>query len=475
MNRILFVLAFALLVSAPSGAHADAQTHYDTLCASCHGAQRYGGEAPPLLPETLGRKKDDALAKTILEGRPNTQMPPFAAALSPEDAAALVALIRTPVTSITWGAEQIAASRKSLEPDGPPLPAKTNRPNLTLVVERGAGAIAVLDGDSMKELDRFPVGRIHGGPKFDEELRRIWAVTRDGTVSAYDLDAGGLRGTVKAAVNARNVAVNPDGSLVAVAAQLPEQIAVLDGALNPRAVLPLEGQPSGVYQVPGEAKFILTLRDNPKLMLIDQATMEVEVRELPEPFEDFVFVPGRRQLLASSRGGGRILLYDLDAGTVLATLETEALPHLFSACFFERDGKLHSALNHIGVPKLTIVTVDDLAVQKEIALAGSGYFARTHPGTPWIWVDTNTEQIELVDKVTLTRRVTPITPDPGKKAMHVEFTEDGSRALVSVWDPVGAVVVYDGTTADETGRMPYAMPIGKYNAHNKTPHFRERP
>ncbi len=470
IRRIVFLSALFLL-AAGSAAAEEASTHFQTLCASCHGVERYGGEAPPLLPEALGRKTDDQLVEVILNGRPNTQMPPFSAVLSEADARALVALFRTPVAEVSWGVEQIAASRKTFVPDGPRLRPKVERENITLVVERGAGSIAVLDGDTLGELDRFVVGRIHGGPKFDQALSRVWAVTRDGNAVAYNLDKGGVTARAKVAVNGRNLAVSPDGKLVAVTAQLPAQVIVLDGALKPLAVLPLDGQPSGVYQVPGEDRFILTLRDKPSLLTIEHDGFAVTETVLPEPFEDFVFVPGRRQLLASSRAGGHISLYDLDQNKVVASLETEALPHLFSACFFEREGALHAALNHIGSPKLTVVAVDDLSVQAEVPLAGSGYFARTHPGTPWLWVDTNTETLTLVDKATLTE-LRELVPQAGRKAMHVEFTRDGSQALVSVWHADGAVVVYSSDELKETKRLPFNMPIGKYNAWNKTAHFR---
>ena len=462
------VLAIVLLL-LPAAAQAGGEPSelFAAHCARCHGAERYGGDAPPLLPESLGRKSDSALVQAILGGKANTQMPPFGALLSEADADALVAWIRRPAGEVRWGMAEIAASRRTLEPDGPALAATIDRGNLTLVVERDAGTVAVLDGDTLDELDRFAVGRVHGGPKFDAALRRVWAVTRDGVVVAYDLDRGGVTARVLAGVNTRNIAVNPAGTLVATAAQLPAHVALLDGDLNPRAIVPLEGQPSGIYQVPGEDRFVLTLRDVPTLLLIDQATFAVERRDLPEAFEDFVFVPGRRQLLASSRNGSRILLYDLDTSAVVATLETQALPHLFSACFFEREGALYAALNHIGVPRLTVVTVDDLAVQADVALAGSGYFARTHPGTPWLWVDTNTERIELVDKATLTLRPQGLVPEAGKKAMHVEFTADGGLALVSVWHHDGAVVAYDSTSLQEKRRLPFSMPIGKYNATNK--------
>ncbi|MBW2421379.1 MAG: cytochrome C oxidase Cbb3, partial [Deltaproteobacteria bacterium] len=79
-----------------------------------------------------------------------------------------------------------------------------------------------------------------------------------------------------------------------------------------------------------------------------------------------------------------------------------------------------------------------------------------------------TEAIQLVEKDSLTLVEQALVPGPGKKAMHVEFTAEGERAFVSVWDPEGAVVVYDARELTEIARLPYAMPVGKYNAGNKT-------
>jgi hypothetical protein len=56
--------------------------------------------------------------------------------------------------------------------------------------------------------------------------------------------------------------------------------------------------------------------------------------------------------------------------------------------------------------------------------------------------------------------------------MHVEFTADGKTAFVSVRDPQGAVVVYDAVSLEEMARLPFSMPVGKYNAGNKTRELR---
>lgn len=471
-GALLSLCCLSLCLGLPAPAECaedgDVQATYHRLCASCHGTARYGGYGPPLIPSLLKRKTDDALAATILDGRPNTQMPAFGSVLDRGRADALVAFVRQPVGRIDWDLDDIRRSRIEPPSKGRRIPEKTRRENVILVVERGRGSISVLDGDSLRELDRFGVGRIHGGPKFDRSFRKVFAATRDGTLTEYDLEWGGVRARVKVAVNTRNIAASAEGDLVAAANLLPAGVVLLDGSLNPLRHVPLPGQPSGIYPLPGQKRFLLTLRDAPALVWIDHEDLSVRTVELREPFEDFVLVPGRAQMLASSRAGRRILLYDLERETVLNTLETEALPHLFSACFFTRDGVLYAALNHVGVPRLTILRMDTFRVEKTLSLRGSGYFVRTHPGTPFLWADTNTEEIQLVDKRSLELLDRGIVPESGKKAMHVEFTADGGRALVSVWHEDGAVVVYDSTNLAEVARLPYSMPIGKYNAFNKT-------
>jgi len=269
-------------------------------------------------------------------------------------------------------------------------------------------------------------------------------------------------------VNTRNIAISEDGKFIAAANQLPQGLVVLDGHLEPLAIYPLPGQPSAVYQVPGSQRFMATLRDLPQLYFISYPELELRRVELAEPFEDFIFIPGTTRLVASSRKGSRLVLYDFERNEIVATLAAEGLPHLFSASFFSRNGVLHAAFNHMGVPRLSIIDMDQFKVIAQLTLLGPGFFTRTHPGTPYLWVDTNTESIQLVDKRTLELVDRTLVPEAGKQAMHIEFTADGAKALVSIWHDDGAVVVYDSTTLAELQRIPYAMPVGKYNAANKT-------
>lgn len=59
-------------------------------CGACHGLSRRGGLGSPLTAEALDGKADDALAATILDGRPGTAMPPWRGLLDESDAGWIV-------------------------------------------------------------------------------------------------------------------------------------------------------------------------------------------------------------------------------------------------------------------------------------------------------------------------------------------------------------------------------------------------
>jgi len=59
-------------------------------CGACHGMTLKGGLGLPLLPETLNGKSDDSLAAIILDGVPNTPMPPWRSEISSDEAIWLV-------------------------------------------------------------------------------------------------------------------------------------------------------------------------------------------------------------------------------------------------------------------------------------------------------------------------------------------------------------------------------------------------
>ena len=76
MNRILVLLLLLLPGLCLS------ENVYQTRCAACHGADRFGGMGPALLPENLSRLKKPEAARMIRDSRPGVQMPAFKDVLS---------------------------------------------------------------------------------------------------------------------------------------------------------------------------------------------------------------------------------------------------------------------------------------------------------------------------------------------------------------------------------------------------------
>ncbi|RMF18980.1 MAG: cytochrome c [Gammaproteobacteria bacterium] len=90
---ILSTVFYVALLASSSAANAltaeRAQVLIDTLrqdCGSCHGMTLKGGLGPALTPEALRDKPLEFITRTILDGRPNTAMPPWRPLLTNEEA-----------------------------------------------------------------------------------------------------------------------------------------------------------------------------------------------------------------------------------------------------------------------------------------------------------------------------------------------------------------------------------------------------
>lgn len=63
-------------------------------CGSCHGLTMKGGLGPPLRPQDLEGKDDEALVDVILDGIPGTPMPPWRFEITPIEALWLVQIMK---------------------------------------------------------------------------------------------------------------------------------------------------------------------------------------------------------------------------------------------------------------------------------------------------------------------------------------------------------------------------------------------
>ncbi|MGD2062329.1 MAG: cytochrome D1 domain-containing protein [Nitrospirota bacterium] len=501
-------LAAALLSAPPvwatDTATPDAVALYAEHCASCHGVDRLGGMGPALLPENFRRLDQDAAATAIADGLAATQMPPFQKTLSPAAIAALVDLIFTPPPQPPeWGSERIAATRVVQNPleTLPPRPVyKADLLNLFLVVELGDHHVTVLDGDRMEPIHRFATHRaLHGGPKFSPDGRFVYLASRDGWVSKYDLYNLKPVAEVRAGINTRNLAVSSDGRYVMVANYLPHTLVLLGAdTLVPLRVMQVhddkgtESRVSAVYDAAPRHSFVAALKDLPEIWEISYADPppyhgpvhdyrdEGPLAE-PQPFpvrrirlddylDDFFFDQAYRHVIGAARNAENGQVVNLDVGRKIAEIKLPGMPHLGSGITWDYEGRPVLATPLLDQGIVSIIDMRTWRTIKEIKTLGPGFFMRSHENTPYAWVDVffgpHKDVVHVIDKRTL-EIVKTLRPAPGKTAAHLEFTRDGRRALLSIWETDGAVVVYDASRLEEVKRLPMNKPSGKYNVYNK--------
>jgi len=455
----------------------------------------------------MGRLKRTEAAELIGPGRAATQMQGFSATLNAAQIQALVEYIFTPLPEIpAWGMEQIRSSHlQHANPaelsDKPQFTADLD--NLFLVVEIGDHHITLLDGNKFEPIHRFPTRfALHGGPKYSPEGRYVYLISRDGWVSKYDLYNLKLVAEIRAGINARNIAVSADGRYLMIANYLPHSLVLLDAeTLKPIKLFEAIGnngtssRVSAVYTAPPRNSFIAALKDIPEAWEISYAepppagfsgwvhdyreesgdidrSERFPLRRIPLKgyLDDFFFDQNYVTLIGSSRDGGGQAI-DLDTRRKVSDIDIPGMPHLASGITFEYEGRPVMATPNLKEGVVSVIDMTSWKTIKRIPTLGPGFFMRSHNNTPYAWVDVffgeNKDAMHIIDKRTL-EIVKTLRPAPGKTAAHVEFTNDGRYALLSIWEMDGALVIYDAATLEEIKRLPMKKPSGKYNVYNKT-------
>ncbi len=500
---ILLCLSLSTVVSAN-----EVTSLYQDNCAECHNAQRLGGMGPALLPGNLKRLRKKAAVEVISNGRAATQMPAFADKLSEQDIRALVDYIYSPSKqTLAWGLPEITASHithnKPEDLSSTPVFKVDDMLNLFLVVELGDHHVTLLDGDRMEPIHRFKSRfALHGGPKYSSSGRFVYFGSRDGWISKYDIYNLKLVAEIRAGINTRNLAVSADDRYVMVANYLPHSLVLLDATdLKPIKLIDVtdnngnSSRVSAVYTAPPRNSFIAALKDIPEVWEISyddnppagfggwvhdynpESGENVESEPFPirrikvaDYLDDFFFDQEYVTIIGASREGkGQVI--DLDVRRVIVNdLELPGMPHLGSGITWEYEGRTILATPNLKKGNVSIIDMESWETIKHIETLGPGFFMRSHENTPYAWVDVffgpNKDAVHIIDKRSL-EIVKTLRPAPGKTAAHVEFTRDGKYALLSIWDPDGAVVVYDATTLIEVKRIPMNKPSGKYNVYNK--------
>jgi mono/diheme cytochrome c family protein len=442
---------------------------YFKYCSMCHGKQKEGVSAPPLLPSFIRKISDSELENIIKNSLPQTLMPKFDF-LSDKQIKEIVKYLRKPVKNIKWDILDIKRSKKEFNYPKKDLKIK-NIENVTLVVERGANRVWIMEDERV--LDKFDFKNVHGGLKFTLDGENFYIPTRDGWIGHYSLKEGRLKSKIRACINLRNISISRDKKYLFATCLLPQSVVVFDRAtLMPVKFKDVDGKISALYTLYSKDEAIFTFRDRAKLVKVDTKTLEFNYFDLDRAIEDFFIEPYEEYFIGTSRRGKSLDVYRLDNLKEVFSAKISGMPHLFSATYWYKDGKFYFATPHLRSSFITIWQMYDWKLVDKIDVGGDGFFVKTHPESDYLWVDNATDELVLVSKEDFS--IKKVIPRKGKRYIHTEFSGDGKFAYLSIYESNGNLLVWQTDTFNEIKDYRADVPVGKYNFINKNRVFYRR-
>ncbi|MCP4329656.1 MAG: protein nirF [Alphaproteobacteria bacterium] len=356
--------------------------------------------------------------------------------------------------------------------------------DLGVVVERGAGRIQIIEtttGTSLSTVEGL--GDLsHASVVYSRDGRYAFVFGRDGGLSKVDLLTGTVAKRVVQAGNSIGGAISQDGRLVAVSNYEPGGVRVFDSeTLDLVADIPAthgdNGATSkvvGLVDAPGQ-RFVFSLFDGGEIWTVDFSDPgDPKVDKYPnigrQPYDGLI-TPDGRYYLAGLFGEDGIALLDLwhpergvsrildGYGRGEEKLPVYKMPHLEG--WASAGDRIF--LPAVGRHELLVVDPRTWAEIGRVAVHGQPIFAVARPDGRQVWVNfahplndvvqvIDTETLEIID-----------TLEPGKAALHLEFTPRGEKVWISVRDE-DRVDVYDTATRARIGHLKMDKPSGIFLA-----------
>ncbi len=510
-----------------------AKSMYFQRCAGCHGVLRKGATGKRLLPESnkakkskgtlkLGTKRLSKIIKLGTEGGMNN----FDDIFSDEEINLLARYIQMepPVPPEMSLALMKERHKVYIEPkDYPTRPLHgRNWENFFVVIERDAGTIAIIDGDTYEIVDHIDTGYAVHVVKTTEKhstetpvngvAGRFWYTQgRDGKMTKIDLwqEPGKmLVAETQVAYDARDVAVSGDGKYVIGGGYWPPHFVILDAiTMEPLKVVSTRGvnvdgeyvneaRVAAIYTTPNQSTFWVAVKELGQMWQVnykDLDNLNIKQVNSAKYLHDGFFDPTGRYFQIAANASNKMVIVDSETGKLEAMIDTDKKPHPGPGANWN-DPKCGpvGGTTHLGVGKVTVWGNDPVGnkdaawkICYEVDTDGPGVFIRTHPKSAYVWADQTKhpepeiqQSVKVIDKKS--RKVIKtirVTEEAGKVAVHMEFNKDGSEVWVSVWNrkdsknPTGEIVVYDARTLKEIKRIKgLTTPTGKFNVYNRVHH-----
>lgn len=489
-------------------------------CAGCHGVLRNGATGPALTPDKTLPKGTLALASIIFNGTPRG-MPDWGkqGVLTAEQAELMAKYIQNePPAPPEMSMEQMRGFWKVLvPPEQRPSEPQHNRnwQNFFAVTLRDAGQVAVIDGDTYEVVATLNTGYAVHISRMSATGRYVYTIGRDGKTALIDLwmDPPAVVAEVKTCYDARSVEVSkyngPEGDFTdryaIVGCYWPPHFVIVDGlTLEPLKVVSTrsytydtqeyhpEPRVASIVASHFSPKWVVNVKETGQIWLVDYTDVQnptIKMLNAERFLHDGGWDASGRYFLVAANNANKIVVLDVQEEKVAAIVETSKIPHPGrGANWVDPEYGPVWSTSHLGEGSLVVIGTDPVnhpeyawKVVRTIPLPGAGsLFLKTHPNSPWIWVDHTLNPDEAIQRtVCVIAKANPVEPykcwqvaDYGR-AVHFEYNMDGTQVWVSVWgradDPgrTGEIVVYDDQTLEEIARIPNLVtPTGKFNVYN---------
>ncbi len=500
-----------------------AKALYFQRCAGCHGVLRKGATGKSLEPEKTLEKGTDRLAKIIAYGTEGG-MNNFDDIFSDEEIDVLARYIQhEPPVPPEMSLELMKERRKVYveEKDYPTEPLHgRNWKNFFLVIERDAGKVAVVDGDTKEIVTHVDTGYAvhvlktteHSNVLKAENPGRFWyTMGRDGKLTKIDLwqEPDKMRvAEVQVAYDARDVAVSGDGKYVIGGGYWPPHFVIVDAAsMEPLKVVSTRGvnvdgeyvnesRVAAIYDTPNAPTWLVAAKELGQMWQVDYSDLEnLKTTKINSAkfLHDGFYDPTGRYFQIAANASDKMVIVDTQTQKLEAMIDTDSKPHPGPGANWmdPKCGPVAGTV-HLGVGKVT-VWGNDPANHKdqawkicyEVETDGAGVFLRTHPDSDYVWADqTKHPEPEIQQSIQVISKETQeivktirLTEKEGYAAVHFEFNADGTEVWASVWnrsdslEPNGEIVVFDAKTLEEKTRIKgFYAPTGKFNVHNRVEH-----